>query len=134
MSYSGGLERHCRSKYIPLSRVSHEDSILKAFASRFSCSSRGMECQECRRDKGDAGTWAEQPRVRCWEYYIIRNLILLGQKLGKSAKRFSIEERGVRVRGAFATGGWALLERGGAVGSARLTIYPSSSYLGVASG
>ena len=38
--YSGGLERRCRSRYIPLSRVSHEDSILKAFASRVSCSSQ----------------------------------------------------------------------------------------------
>ena len=31
-----------------------------AFANHVSCSSQGMEC---RRDKGEASTWAEQPRV-----------------------------------------------------------------------
>jgi hypothetical protein len=55
-------------------------------------------------------------------------------EVGQKREALLDRRRGVRVRGALATGGWALSERGGAVGSARLTIYPSSSYLGVAGG
>jgi hypothetical protein len=51
-------------------------------------------------------------------------------EVGQKRKRFSIEDEARRV----ATGGWALPERVGAVGSARVTIDPSSSYLSVAGG